>query len=143
MLAGYWIFVPKSGTSNVRQSSGLCSRKRASALETSARSANKLHDLAGTFALAVEIGFINDVQFAAPLVPGRVIELEFQSRDAGERGPPVVRNLFPVSKHRVSDELVRGRAHELRFISEMCQHRSMSRRFQAAIQVSAKSIIDS
>src|SRR2546421_12321083 len=38
MFAGYWILVPKSGTSNVRQSTGLCSRNRASALGTRARS---------------------------------------------------------------------------------------------------------
>src|SRR5437588_8695071 len=38
ILAGYWILVPKSGTSNVRQSTGLCSRNRASALGTRARS---------------------------------------------------------------------------------------------------------
>jgi hypothetical protein len=38
MFAGYWILVPKSGTSNVRQSMGLCFRNRASASGTTARS---------------------------------------------------------------------------------------------------------
>ena len=39
----------------------------------------ELHDLAGPFALTIEVGFIDDVQFAAPLIPGRMIELEFQN----------------------------------------------------------------
>jgi hypothetical protein len=38
MLAGYWIVVPNAGTSNLCQSTGLCSRPRASALGARARS---------------------------------------------------------------------------------------------------------
>jgi len=35
-----------------------------------------LHDLAGAFALAVEGGFVDDVEFAMPLIPCGVIEPE-------------------------------------------------------------------
>ena len=36
----------------------------------------KLHDFAGAFALAIKVGFINNVQFTAPFIPCGVIELE-------------------------------------------------------------------
>jgi hypothetical protein len=37
----------------------------------------KLHDFASAFPLAIKVGFIDDIQFAAPLVPCRVIEPKF------------------------------------------------------------------
>ena len=36
----------------------------------------KLHDFAGTFALAIKVGFINNIQFTTRFIPCGVIELE-------------------------------------------------------------------
>jgi hypothetical protein len=36
----------------------------------------KLHDFAGAFALAIKVGFINNIQFTARFIPCGVIELE-------------------------------------------------------------------
>jgi hypothetical protein len=67
----------------------------------------KLHDFAGSLALAIKVGFIDDVQFAASLIPSRVIEPKFQNRDMFERSAPVFLKLFLVSEHGSPDEIAR------------------------------------
>ena len=64
----------------------------------------KLHDLAGAFALAIEVGFIDDIQFAMPLRPmSRDREIEMPS-SAPRRS---FSKLFLVLEHRTPDEIAR------------------------------------
>src|SRR6202008_3092112 len=59
----------------------------------------ELHDLAGAFALAVEIGLVDDVELAASLVPCGVIERELERPDPLERRPPAACQLALAAQH--------------------------------------------
>jgi len=72
--------------------------------------------------LAIEAGFVNDIQFTAPLISCRVIQLKFQACDMLESRAPVVLKLFLISKHRALDDIARRGAYELSLVVEMLQH---------------------